>query len=225
VPDDSLNKFRSTILFLLWRRRRNSDGSRVLGKDLLTELLAGKFAGVSEKSDLRALKKALRRLEKAGFVESGPVSKEDDSQPGPPPNGFRLPEEGKMITWQSTSTLVIRLFNHPHEPVEEEFFVLEMLQVGLHRDDTGHPMTKADILNQIAYCERKGYLTISESDDQLGGRNVRRLHRTQRIDKERHLLEMIADVVNKKRATSATEPDSSSTVSDRDDSMADGSPR
>lgn len=237
MPDDKLKKLWSTIVYLLWRKKRNSEGGGLVSAEELLAVEELRFElrktdpaknTAPEKdtkdSDIKKIQKALRNLERLGYLESGSAEKTHDSKPGPPPKGYRLPEVGKMITWQSTAIIVLRLFNHPHEPVEEETFVLEILELGLNRDDNQQRMTREDVINQIAYAISKGYITLSDElsdvDQPIGRTGVRRLHRTSRIDKEEHLLKMIASAPEKKRMMIAMGLGSSSNASDQADSAA-----
>ena len=193
MPSNSLNIFSSALLFLLWRRRRAGDGRLVTAKELHGDLTTSDLASSFTAIDLRVIKKALRRLEKSGFLESRPVPKDDNTQPGPDPNGYRLPEEGKTITWQSTARIVLELFHHPHPPVEETFFVAEIIRLGLTQEDNDQAMTRDDVVNQIAYCVRKDYVRVDESrDDPTRKIGSRHLHCTPRVDAERSFLERIA---------------------------------
>jgi hypothetical protein len=176
----------------LWQHRRSGDGGLVTAKRLHEYLKGEEHPGILQGLKLRSVKKALARLESAGFVESMPVAKEE-GQPGPPPDGYRLPEDGKIISWRSTARIVMELFHHPHAPVEEGRFISEIMQLGLCRDDSDELATNDDVADQIVYCIRKEYIRVDESGDAPGGKaGERRLCRTPRIDTERNFLELIA---------------------------------
>jgi hypothetical protein len=191
--DQPLSKVQSALLFAMWRRRRGGDGRLSTAKELLGHLTSGKhsieFAGLDEKK----LKKPLRRLLEMGLVESGSAPKHDPSEPGPPPTGYRLPEEGKMITWQSTARLVLELFNDPHRPVNGDRFINRMMQIGLCQDDTSDPSTKEEIGKQIEYCVRKGYLRDhKDADSHSGVIQAGSFQCTAMVDQHLEFLELIA---------------------------------
>lgn len=195
APGKALTRLKASILYLMWRRRRNGDGRLSSAKELLSQLTSGQFAGEFAGFvglDIKKIQKSLRGLEEAGLVESGSGWKEDERQPGPPPTGYRLPEAGKLINWESTAKLLTSLFNNPHRPVHEDRFVSEMLQLGLCQDDSGKPSSRAEILGQIEYCKGKGYITAEVVANNPSGGTGATLQCTSAVDEYWLFIEMLA---------------------------------
>jgi hypothetical protein len=222
TDDNPLTKVQSVLLYLMWRRRRSGDGRLSTAKDLLGDLTTAEFAVEFAAVDDKKLRKPLRHLAEAGLVESGSAPKVKDSDPGPSPTGYRLPDEAKTIGWQSTARLVLELFNHREKPVDARRFIQEMMQLGLCQDDTGNLSSKEDIERQIEYCVRKGYLIVHKvAHSHAGLIDTGALECTELVDQHLGFLQRIA--VPKRPA--ASESGSPPIVSDANAPGGGGSPR
>ena len=187
-----ITKIQSALLYILWRQRRGGDGRLFNAEQLLTEIRSLPNSADFRDLDERKLKKPLRRLVDSGLVEIGATLKGKESSPGPAPMGFRLPEGGALITWQSTARLVLELFNYPRRPIRSERFTNEMVQLGVTEDDTGKPWTREDIQRQLDFCSRKGYIRINREADAQSLNAGTTLQSTSLIDQHLGYLELIA---------------------------------
>lgn len=184
-------------MYLMWRHRRNGSGSLSTPKQLVEQLVTGEFSNLgldvkilpAEDREKKA-RKVLRQLAEQGLAESGPAPKENESAPGPPPSGYRLPEEGKTITWPSTARLILELFNYPERPVDRQRFLNEAVKFGLWQDDTGEQSSDEQVVQQIEYCIRKGYLAPQQSTSHAG--TIATLQCTSLVDQHLSLLKMFA---------------------------------
>jgi hypothetical protein len=196
----SLDSIGASILYLLWRRRRNGDGTLVSAKALLQELTNPELGlGIKESPSLNTIRRALLNLQKAGFVETGAMAK-DSGFTGPPPNGHKLSADAPIITWASTAAMVMRLYNHPDQRVRIEDFIREVMTLNLRQDSTQAPLTRQDIEDQVASCLRRGY--IREIDGEAGETglpaNQKLLCTTHKVDEHRIFLERLAPIAHQR---------------------------
>lgn len=212
---EALSKLKARLLYLVWRKQRSGDGRMCSPQELLTQVTTGQSAADFSSLSLKKIQTSLRRLEEIGVLDSAPGVKENESAPGPPPRFYRLPEAGKVITWQSTARLVLELLDNPHRPVDREQFIADIIKLGLCQDDTNTPSTREEIRMQIEYCIRKGYLRIeAESDHPSGLASGGSLQCTSLVDQHWEFLSMIATP----KRPAAAEPSNSS----RDSTAAPG---
>jgi hypothetical protein len=139
---------------------------------------------------VKTVLRALDRLERDGCVEGGSVPREQGHS-GPSPRGYRLAPDAPIVVWRSTAALLVQLHHHTNSPVEEQAFIQEMVKQH-SRDDAGAPLTAENVTNQLAWCVRKGYLRVLESDPgyEAGRRSI---STTPLVDRELLFLERIID--------------------------------
>jgi len=183
----SLDPVRSGLLYRLWKRQRDGDGTLATANELHKALLDDGY----REHDVRSVKRALERLEKYEFVQSAPVSRAT-GHPGPPPTGYKIAPDPSLITRKSTAQIVLRLLHHPGGMVPEQVFIKDVLEMNLRRDDTGIALTHEDLRNQVEWCVTQGYIRVSEkaNDPENPGRQ-RRLCATPKVHGELLLLERI----------------------------------
>jgi len=184
---DSLDQLRSDILFLLCKRKWDSDGSYVTPAELHKALLKDGHPDL----DLRSVKRSLDRLKKDAFIESARVPRPANHS-GPPPHGYRIAANPPLITRRSTAQIVVRLHHHQRRVVPEQEFIAEMLEADLRRDDTGSALTAEDLTNRLAWCISHGYIRIAENiDDPEDPGGPRPLCTTSKVHVELLFLERI----------------------------------
>jgi len=190
-------------LYLLWRRRRNEDGSLVSAEVLRQELLQGK-AGTkfSDQINVDYVKNALRRLKKEGMVEDDTLPK-DNSDPGPAPKGYRFSADAPIVTYRATAFMIMRLHNHSERRVKQEAFAEEILPLGLSHYSQDHALTRSEVVDQIAFCIRKGYFKVIDviSDEFSTPVPEKRLVTTSKVDDYRIFIEKIAADAKMQAAT------------------------
>jgi hypothetical protein len=204
-----LDHIAAGVLYLLWKRRRNNDGSLVPGKVLHKELLRGE-AQAEYRQNLRlpAVKKTLRQLKMGGMVEYG-ESKKSDPIPGPAPNGYRLSADAPVITWRATAAIVMLLHNHAERRLTREILLESASRLGVTHHNREEPLRLEEISDLIGWCIRHGY--IKEVEVTLDGSPAHtsetRLVTTSQVDDHELFLQKIAAEV-KRQVTS--EPEASS---------------
>lgn len=195
-----LDHIAAGVLYLLWLRRRNNDGSLVPAKVLHKELLRG--LGKAEfREDLKilAVKKTLRQLKAAGMVEYG-ESKKDDPTPGPAPNGYRLSADAPIITWRATAAIVMHLHNHQETRLRRETLVGELLKLGVTHHNLEEPLTREEIIDLIDWCLRHQYIVEVEVtiDGTAPQTTEKRLVTTPKVDHYELFLQKIAGDVKRR---------------------------
>ena len=184
---DSLDPLRSGLLYRLWKRQRDGDGTLATATELHNSLVDDGFRGLQ----VRSVKRALERLEEGDFVESARVPRATGHS-GPPPSGYKIAPDPQLITRRSTAQIVLRLHHHPRRLVPEQVFIAEMLGMNLRRDDTGLAVTSEDLRNQLEWCAKQGYIQVSESaNDPENPGGQRRLCTTCKVHGELLFLERI----------------------------------
>jgi hypothetical protein len=205
-----LDHIAAGVLYLLWKRRRNSDGSLISAKVLRQELVDG-APGTTFRKDLNisAVKAALRKLHAAGMVEYG-TSQKEGPDPGPPPKGYRFSAEAPIITWRATAAIVMLLHNHPDRPATHDTVVEEAFKRGLTHHNRDERLTRAEISGLVAYCLRKEYFKEVDViiDEISAPTRERRLTTTSKVDEYELFLKKIAAEV-KRQVASETESSAS----------------
>ena len=184
---ESLDQLGSDILFLLWKRQWDGEGSLVTAADLHKVLLKDLHVNV----ELRSVKRSLASLKEAALVESAQAARPANHS-GPAPAGYRIAPDPPLITRRSTAQILVSLHHHRLKVVPEQALIAEILKMDLRRDDTGLALTAEDILNQLLWCIGQGYVKASEKDtdpENPGGQ--RRLCTTCKVDGELLFLERI----------------------------------
>lgn len=194
-----MNYIAACILYLLWKRRRNGDGALATAKKLREELIAG-IAGTNFRQDLNiaTVKKALVELQRAGMLTMGVTAKED-SEPGPPPNGYRFSADPPIITLRATAAIVMHLHNHRDQRVKREILIQEILALKISHHSANEPLSQQDVDDQIDYCLRKEYL--QEVDPPIHGKlaesTEKLLATTAKVDQYSMFLKKLADEVKR----------------------------
>jgi hypothetical protein len=182
---------------LLWRRRRNGDGSLTPAKALHRELLNG-HAKSQFSNDLKvpAVKKSLRALKAAGMVDFG-QSTRTDRMPGPTPNGYRISADPPIITWTTSAALVVVLHNHRDRRLKRETLIAEAVRLGVTHHNSDKRLEPGQISDLIDWCVRKGYFLEKEVliEDGAIPTNEMLLTTTAKVDECELFLRKIADEV------------------------------
>lgn len=198
-----LDHIAAGALYLLWKRRRNNDGSLVAAKELHQELVRGD-AGAKYHTSLGipAVKRALRELRVAGMVEYG-ESKKNDAAPGPAPNGYRLSADPPIITWRATAALVMLLRNHSERRLRREVLIEESFKLGVTHHNRDEQLTREELAELIAWCIRKEYIAeVEVTIDDIGTPvTEKRLVTTFKVDDYELFLQKLAAEVKRQVAT------------------------
>ncbi len=193
----TLDHIAAAVLYRLWKRRRDKDGSLVPAKVIHEELLKGlgKYE-FSQDLQVDALKKTLRQLKAEGLVEYG-ESKKSSRIPGPPPNGYRLSPDAKIITWRATAAIVVWLHNHQEIRVKREVVIDETFKRGLTHHDRDDRLEREEIAELINWCLRKGYIKEENVANYEGVNSAAetRLSTTPKVDECELFLQKLADEV------------------------------
>jgi hypothetical protein len=193
-----LDHIAAGVLYLLWQRRRNNDGSLVPAKVLHKELLKG-FGKAEFRDDLKvpAVKKTLRQLKASGMIEYG-ESKKSEPIPGPAPNGYRLSADAPIITWRATAAIVMLLHNHQESRLRRETLVDGAFKLGVTHHNLEDRLTKEGISDLVDWCIRHEYIRqVQVTIDETSTPTVEeRLATTSKVDDHELFLQMIADEVN-----------------------------
>jgi hypothetical protein len=193
----TLDHIAAGVLYRLWKRRRNNDGSLVSAQVLRQELVGGLALAVfREDLSVNAVKRTLRALKTEGMVEYG-TSVKNDSNPGPPPKGFRLSVDAPIITWRASAALVIWLHNHQERRLKRETVIDEQFSRGLTHHNLDRQLTKDEIGDLIDWCIRKGYIEEGEgiAYESTTATAERRLITTSKVDEFALYLSKIASEV------------------------------
>jgi hypothetical protein len=189
-----LDGIAASVLYLLWKRRRNKDGSLVAAKTLHEELRQG-LATAEFRNDLKvtAVKKTLRKLVAEGMVEYG-ESQKSNPIPGPAPNGYRLSADAPIITWRATAAIVMLLHNHEQRRLKRETIIRAAVELGLahhHRKDS---LSSQEISEVIDWCLRQKYFREEEVtiDEMPHPKVEKRLITTSKVDDHELFLKKIA---------------------------------
>jgi DNA-binding XRE family transcriptional regulator len=167
-----LDELASRLLFLLWKRRRSGNGFPATPEQLRRSLIAGEMPSAYELSlKSPTVKAGLERLAREGFVESEPAMRERPRR-GVAPDAYRFSADSSVPTWMSTARVLLQLHSHPYGRADEDTFVAELMQLGLHRDDDAKPLTREDIAKQIEYGRKKEYITAVLGPAYAAGREL-----------------------------------------------------
>jgi len=185
----------SSILYLLWKRRQQGDGSLISAKRLQRELVGG-AAGIKFRDDLRinAVKKTLVSLRKDSLIVGVTIPK-DTSDPGPAPTGYRFSADAPIVTHRTTAALIMWLYNHPDQRVSSQRFVQEVVELGLAHHRSQEPLSADDVAEQIAYCIQKGYIEEIYGGPEGGDK---RLVVTSKVEEIRMFLERLAGELHRR---------------------------
>jgi len=127
------------------------------------------------------VKKVLNDMRRYGVVEFVMMRY---GKVGAPSATFRV-MPGAVVTRPATAAIVLKIYNHPHEPVPEEAFISEVQRMGL---DDGEPLSSERVREEIEFAIRRGY--IERIDDQPV-----RLGKGPRVDYERGFLELLVQTL------------------------------
>jgi len=195
------------VLFLLWKRRRENDGSLVPAKTLHKELRKG-LAKAEFREDLKvqAVKKTLRQLKAASLVVFGEAKKTDPA-PGPAPNGYRLSPDPPIITWRATAAIVMMLHNHNDSRLKHETLVEEAFASGVTHFKYEERLTKEEISDLVHWSIRHGYIEEVQVtiDDASVPRVETLLGTTSKVDDHELFLKKVADEVKRRPASEPPE--------------------
>ncbi len=171
------------MLLVLWERKRAEDGKLMTTREVhsaLAEQLGPQAPSYS------AVKDVVRGLQSGqeSLLTHDKVPREH-GEAGPSPTGYAI-SSGQIMTRPTTAVIVLRLFNYPsYEGVGIERFVKRISELNLIHEETGELMTREEIVDEIEYSKRLGYVT-EDSDSH-------RLRVTDRPNAERLFLQEIAD--------------------------------
>jgi hypothetical protein len=206
-----LDHIAAGVLYLLWKRRRNNDGSLVPAKVLRQELVTGTSDTTFSEDlvKLPAVKKTLRRLKAESMVEYG-ESKKTDPAPGPAPNGYRLSADAPIITWRATAAIVMLLRDHQETRLKRETLIEEAFKRGVTHHNREDRLTTSEISDLVDWCLHKGY--IKEVDVTVETSTTatveKQLTTTSKVDDyELFLMKIAAEV--RRQGSSETRPSAS----------------
>lgn len=179
TPTDKrpLSPLACKVLHVLWQRKRQEDGSTARIDDV-RDLVAAEFQlGLAECSR-NSVKKVLNELKAYGIVQCvmmrfGAV--------GAPSATFRL-APGTVVTRPTSAAIILKLYNHPNEPVEEDLFIAEVHRLGLEDPAI---LTADRIREEITYAISRQYIERLDAPRPVLGKGPR-------VDYERGFLELIS---------------------------------